>query len=274
MLWFPHAKINLGLAVLNKRKDGFHSIESLLHPIKLFDILEIIENQNSDNLEDELFLSGLSLDISTEENLVWKALQLLRKRFDFPSVKIHLHKQIPSGSGLGGGSSDAAHTLFAINQLFNLQISKNRLAELASEIGSDCPFFNENKSQYVKGRGELLESFELNQKPLKLFLVIPDFSVSTQRVYSKIKPKPNQKPPIEILKQPIKNWKTDLKNDFEEVVFKDFPLLSELKEELYRRAALYVSMSGSGSGIYALFSDEIKIQLPENYTSYWMNFPY
>lgn len=267
MLWFPFAKINLGLTVVNKRSDGFHNIESLLYPIKLYDILEIIEAE-----KDELSLSGLSLDIIPEENLVWKSLLLLRKEFDFPFVRIHLHKQIPTESGLGGGSSDAAHTLVAINQLFQLNIGEDKLALLASEIGSDCSFFIKSKPLYAKGRGDFLKDFELNLKPLKLLLIIPDFSISTKIAYSKIITIKDQKTPFEILKKPIENWKMNLKNDFETLAFKNFPFLLNVKEQLYRNGAVYVSLSGSGSAMYALFSSEKAIKLPEDYESYWLNF--
>ena len=267
MLWFPFAKINLGLTVVNKRSDGFHNIESLLSPIKLYDILEIIEAE-----KDELFLSGLSLDIRPEENLAWKALLLLRKEFDFPFVKIHLHKQIPAGSGLGGGSSDAAHILLAINQLFKLNIDRNTLGKLASEIGSDCLFFLNKKTQYVKGKGEILEPFEQNLESLKLLLIIPDFSVSTQNAYAKIKAKSPILLPQEALQKPIKEWKRFLKNDFEKVVFNISPLLSEVKEMLYQKGAIYASLSGSGSAIFGLFFDEVSLELPEGYQSHWLDY--
>jgi len=267
MLWFPFAKINLGLTVVNKRSDGFHNIESLLYPIKLYDILEIIEGE-----KDELILSGLSLDISRDENLVWKALLLLRKEFDFPFVKIHLHKQIPSGKGLGGGSSDATHTLCAINQLFQLKLSDTKLLDLASEIGSDCSFFIKSKPQYAKGRGEFMKDFELDLKPLKLLLIIPDFPILTKIAYSKIIPIKEQNTPFEILKKPIENWKMNLKNDFETLAFKDFPILFNIKEQLYRNGAIYASLSGSGSAMYALFFSETTFKLPDAYKSYWLNF--
>jgi 4-diphosphocytidyl-2-C-methyl-D-erythritol kinase len=266
MLLFPHAKINLGLSVLEKHSDGFHSIESGLYPIKIFDILEIVESD-----KDELFSSGALLESKLEDNLVWKALQLMRKFYTFPSLKIHLHKQIPSGAGLGGGSSDAAHTLLGVDQLFRLNITKSALAELASKIGSDCPFFLNAKAQYAIGKGEVLESLEIKLNNLKLVVVIPDFSVSTKIAYSKIIPKTPKVSPKEALQKSIEKWKEDLKNDFETSVFCEFPLLSDLKEMLYQSGAIYVSLSGSGSGMYALFSDKITLELPKNYTSFWLD---
>ncbi|RLD38935.1 MAG: 4-(cytidine 5'-diphospho)-2-C-methyl-D-erythritol kinase [Bacteroidetes bacterium] len=270
MLWFPYAKINLGLAILNQRIDGYHNIESLLSPIKLYDILEIIENPNQN--KDELKLTGFPLDISIEDNLVWKSVLILRKHYTFPSIKIHLHKQIPSGAGLGGGSSDAAHTLLAINRLFHLNINRNALIKLALEIGSDCPFFLIQKTQYAKGRGELLKPFKLNLNPLKLLLIIPDISISTKNTYDKATIKTHYNLPKDVLKKPIENWKQLLKNDFENIIFTDFPLLAEIKEKLYQKGAIYVSLSGSGSGIYAFFSEKIVIKLPEHYRYYWLIF--
>lgn len=268
MLCFPQAKINLGLAVLEKRSDGYHSIESLLHPIALFDILEIVQGK-----QDTLCLSGFPLDCNTEDNLVWKALVLMRKHYSFPPVEFQLHKQIPSGAGLGGGSSDAASTLFSIKQLFNLKISKTKLMELASELGSDCSFFLEPIAQYAKGRGELLESFSIDIKLQKLLLIIPDFSVSTQIAYSRVEVNKHQILPRQVLEMSIEKWKPLLRNDFEKIVFDDFPFLSELKNRLYQKGANYVSLSGSGSALYALFLRKIEIKLPENYKHYWMDFP-
>lgn len=269
MLWFPFAKINLGLAVLNKRADRFYAIESLLHPLKLYDILEIIENPNEQ--QDELKLSGLPLYISPEENLVWKSLQLLRKQYDFPPLKIHLHKQIPYGAGLGGGSSDAAHTLLGINQLFKLNIDKNILEKLALEVGSDCPFFLKQKAQYAKGRGELLEDFDLKLRPQKLLLVIPEFSISTQTAYGKIVAETPQILPHEALKKPIKEWKHLLKNDFEKTTFSEFPILSDVKEMLYQKGAVYASLSGSGSAMVGLFQKEVELELLPKMKIYWIN---
>lgn len=266
MLLFPHAKINLGLAVLEKHSDGFHSIESVLYPIKIFDILEIVESD-----KDELFLSGTLLESKREDNLVWKVLQLMRKFYTFPSLKIHLHKQIPSGAGLGGGSSDAAHTLLGLDQLFKLNVNESTLIGLASKIGSDCPFFLNTKAQYAMGKGEILEPLEIKLNNLKLVLVIPDFSISTKIAYSKITPKTPQVSPKEALQKPIENWKKLLKNDFEDVVLKAFPLLSELKEMLYQCGAIYVSLSGTGSGMYALFSDKITLEFPKDYKSFWLD---
>ncbi len=270
MLWFPFAKINLGLAVIEKRADGFHTIESLFYPIELCDILEIIEN--TEEKQDKLMLSGIPLEGSPKENLVWKALTLLRKEFNFPFVRIHLHKQIPAGSGLGGGSSDAAHTLLAIDQLFNLNIDKNTLRELALEIGSDCPFFLNKKVQYAKGKGEILKLFECNFDTLKLVLIIPDFSISTKNAYSNIIVKTLQILPEEALKKPIEEWKQLLKNDFEKVVFDEFPVLSDVKEMLYQKGAIYASLSGSGSALFGLFTKETSLNIADAYSNYWLNF--
>ncbi|HAG15568.1 MAG TPA: 4-(cytidine 5'-diphospho)-2-C-methyl-D-erythritol kinase [Bacteroidales bacterium] len=268
MLWFPPAKINLGLAVLHKRLDGYHSIETLLYPIPLFDLLEINKNPTQDT--DIFSSSGLILDCRPEENLVWKALRRLRKEYKFPSVKIHLHKQIPVGSGLGGASSDAAYILLGIKWLFDLSISPSNLNLLAAEIGSDCPFFLKSRPRYIRGKGELLEDFYIHLAVKKLALVIPNFSISTKDAYQDIVPKIPAIFPFQALQMEIENWKKYLKNDFEERVFRVYPDLAKTKEELYRAGAHYVSLSGSGSGIFGLFESETELKLSAKHQVYWM----
>ena len=267
MIWFPFAKINLGLSVLNKRNDGFHNIESLLHPIALYDILEIVKSK-----KDEFTLSGFSINTLPENNLVLKTVNILREYISFSPIKIHLHKQIPIESGLGGGSSDATHTLLGICQLFNLKINDDKLIEISGRLGSDCPFFLKSKTQYVKGRGEILEDFELNIIPFKLLLVIPDFSISTKTAFDRNTPKEPEYLPYQALNMPIEYWKSILKNDFEEIVFADFPILGEIKKKLYQQGAVYASLSGSGSSIYGLFSKQIEINLPQNFKYHWLDF--
>lgn len=267
MLCFPYAKINLGLAVKGKRSDGFHSIESVLCPVNLFDILEILESD-----KDELLLSGFPFDIKPKDNLVWKALQLMRKSYNFPPLKIHLHKQIPFGAGLGGGSSDATHTLLSINQLFKLGINESILRELTLEIGSDCPFFIKRKVQLAKGRGELLEPLELYPKALKLLIIIPEIEISTKAAYSNIIPEKGSVSIKEAFQMPVEKWKSILRNDFEKLAFDEFPLLFDLKNTLYQNGAIYASLSGSGSGMFGFFEKQRNIDLPSNVKSFWLDF--
>jgi 4-diphosphocytidyl-2-C-methyl-D-erythritol kinase len=269
MLWFPKAKINIGLSVLNRRSDAYHAIETLLYPIPFHDMLEIISSSSASS-EDEMSSSGLKLDIPFDENLVWKSLQLLRKHYDFPSVKIHLHKQIPFGAGLGGGSSDAASTLMGLNRLFDLKIHTQELKELALTIGSDCPFFINPFPQLARGRGELLTPFEWKHKALFLVLFIPEFRISTREAYRNIEISDEYTAIEEILQKPIELWRELLVNDFEKTVFRKFPLLAELKTQLYQAGAEYASLSGSGSAIYALFSEKPKLKIPGNFAAYEM----
>ncbi len=270
MLWFPKAKINLGLSVLNRRSDGYHAIETLLYPIPFSDILEIIPSPSSRNAKDKMSFSGLVLDIPLGENLVLKSLQLLRKHYVFPSVKIHLHKQIPFGAGLGGGSSDAASTLMGINRLFDLKIDPEELKELALTLGSDCPFFLKSIPQFARGRGELLEDFEWRHKAFYLYLFIPDFRISTQEAYQDIEIGKEPLSLEEALQKPIELWRELLVNDFEKTVFRKFPHLAVFKKQLYHAGADYVSLSGSGSAIYALFSKKTQFKIPANFKVYEM----
>ena len=264
MLWFPHAKINIGLSILNKRNDGFHSIESMICPIPMYDILEIVESLPRDsnkNKKDNLVFSGQPIHCPKDDNLVWKALILLRNKYNFPTVDIHLHKQIPSGAGLGGGSSDAAYTLMGINQLFRLGLNYKQLHAFAVELGSDCAFFLKYQSQFAWGRGELLRDYSLSIDSCKLALIVPDFKVSTQQAYARISPDKPDKKLINAIERPMKFWKEEIVNHFESIVFKDFPALLNLKEELYNEGAIYSSLSGSGSSVYAMFSQQKELQL-------------
>lgn len=272
MLCFPPAKINLGLAVHNKQSDGYHAIETLFHSIKLYDILEVVENTNSKNDNDTLGLSGLILNSEIKDNLVWKALQVMRRHYQFPSIKMHLHKQIPFGAGLGGGSSDAAYTLLTINSLFKLDIDPGKLEEIALEIGSDCPFFIRSGIQYAKGRGEVLSPFKLALQNKKILIIIPNLSISTVWAYQNIKAKTCLIYPEEVLQKPIEDWKNSLKNDFEAIVFAEFPQLEKTKIYLYESGAIYASLSGSGSAIYGIFDEEKQIKLKPEYKTIWMDF--
>lgn len=268
MLLFPFAKINLGLSVKNKRPDGFHAIESVLCRIPFYDILEI-----NPSTTDTLTLSGLPLTISRSENLVWKTLLTLRKLYDFPPVSIHLHKQIPPKTGLGGGSSDAAHFLNGITQLFKLAVSQETLFNIAASLGSDCPFFMQNHPQFASGRGEVLSSFSLPVSQLKMLLLIPKESISTADAYQNIGKYPRTASNWNFAKQPVTQWKELLWNDFEPFVFERYPYLATLKDTLYKSGANFVSLSGSGSALYAFFPKETPIKLPENIRHYWFNFP-
>lgn len=252
MILFPNAKINLGLNVLRKRTDGYHDIETLFHPIQLSDILEI-------NLSNEFDFKQTGIEISgdIDNNLVVKAFRLMQAEFNLPNVAIHLHKIVPFGAGLGGGSSDAAYTLNGINELFELKLTLAELSERASKLGSDCPFFIYNQPMLGEGRGEILShlsSFSL--KGYYLVLIKPEVMVSTAGAYAGITP---IVPPVsvkEIVKGEVSTWKNVLKNQFELSVFNQYPEIEAIKLKLYQLGATYASMSGSGSSVFGIFETE------------------
>ncbi len=248
MIVYPNAKINLGLNVLKKRVDCYHEISSVFYPVtQLFDILEVIPSN--------VFLfSSSKITIPGEKNICEKAFDLLKADFDIRPVKIHLHKQIPIGAGLGGGSADGAFTLIALNRLFNLQLSKKQLEKYALQLGADCPFFIDNKPKLVDGIGEKMTLFDLDLSSFELKFIFPELHISTAEAYAGITP---QLPIInlpDVISQPIEKWRGRVKNDFEISAFKKYPKLKIMKEQLYADGAIYASMSGSGSVLYGIFS--------------------
>jgi 4-diphosphocytidyl-2-C-methyl-D-erythritol kinase len=257
MLLFPNCKINLGLDILRKRDDGFHNIETVFYPIPFTDVLEVVTNTQTDSVE--FTGTGLVVDGNAEDNLCIKAYRLLKRDFlKLPAVKIHLHKVIPMGAGLGGGSADAAFMLILLNDKFRLSISVEKLIDYALQLGSDCPFFLQNKPGFATGRGELIEELSLDLSSYKIVLINPGIHINTGWAFSQITPAQPKRSIKEIVQEPIETWKTDLKNDFEEVVFAAHPEIKEIKEELYRQGAIYASMSGSGSTVFGIFSNSIE----------------
>jgi len=251
MICFPNAKINLGLQVIEKRADNFHNIASVIVPVAWFDVLEF---QKSDTYS--LTVYGLNDKWEVEENLVTKAWHLLKNRFDIPPLEIHLYKSIPIGSGLGGGSSDAAFLIKKVNEEFKLEMSTAEMKIIASKLGSDCPFFIENKTILATGKGDVFEPIELYLDNYFLLLVKPELSVSTADAYQHIHPKKPLTKMLNIIQQPIHFWKDKLENDFEKIVFEPYPELALIKDQLYQNGAIYASMSGSGSAIYGIFEKE------------------
>ncbi len=253
MLSYPNAKINLGLHVVEKRTDGYHNIETVFYPVKsLSDILEVLPSKaNTTTLTN----TGLLIDAPAESNLCVKAWNLLRKDFNIPPVEIYLHKQIPFGAGLGGGSADAACCLMLLNNLFKLNLSSNKLKEYALQLGSDCAFFIENKPMLAAGRGEILESIPLSLAGKYIAIVHPPIHVSTAQAYAGITPKQPSYSLAQLPLLPINQWKQQLKNDFEESIFKRHPEIAKIKEMLYKKGAIYASMSGSGSSVFGIFEE-------------------
>ena len=258
MIAFPNCKINLGLHIIAKRSDGYHDLETIFYPLPLKDAVEIIQSQKT-----ELTLTGLEVEGNPADNLCLKAWHLLKKDYpELPPVKIHLHKTIPLGAGLGGGSADGAFMLKLIGEKFSLPVSINDLINYAQQLGSDCPFFILNKPCFATGRGELLEQIELNFSDYKIVLVHPGIHINTGWAFLNIIPAQPLKSIKEIIGQPIPTWKKDLKNDFEAPVFSKYPEIEKIKTTLYKSGAIYSSMTGSGSAVFGIFNKEIFIDLP------------
>lgn len=249
MVNFPNAKINLGLYVTAKRTDGYHDIISCFYPIPWKEALEVIPS-----VAFSFTTSGMSIPGNTNNNLAVKAYQLLQKTHNLPPVAMHLHKTLPMGAGLGGGSSDAAHALLLLNRLFDLNLSIDQLITYSSQLGSDCAFFILNKPCIAKGKGEILNTISLSLKNHYLMMVHPGIHISTQEAYAGIKPKALHQNLEDLLMQSPAQWKGKLLNQFEEHLFLQFPELASIKEKLYGLGALYASMSGSGSAMYGIFT--------------------
>ena len=263
MVSFPNCKINLGLNIVNKRDDGYHDIETFFFPVHLKDSLEIIEKEKL-----EFSTSGFSIEGEPEKNLCIKAYDLLKKDFpQLPAVQMHLHKAIPMGAGLGGGSADGAFTLKLLNKKFDLSLSEKQLINYSLQLGSDCPFFILNKPCFATSRGEILEQTELDLSDYKFLLVQPLVHISTAWAFSTIKTLKPVKSIKQIIQQSILTWKAELINDFEKPVFEKYPEIKKIKDKLYNAGAIYASMSGSGSAVYGIFKKEkaISISFPDNY---------
>lgn len=260
MIVFPNCKINLGLNILNKREDGYHNVETIFYPVPLKDALEIIQSDNTDPIR--FSSSGLGISGGVSDNLCIKAYHLLKK--DFPklsSVKIHLHKSIPMGAGLGGGSADAAFTLQLLNDQLKLNLSTGQLIDYALQLGSDCPFFILNKPCIAAGRGEILEKISVDLSAYQLLLVNPGIHVNTGEAFATLNLQQlntHHTSLKEIIDSPINTWQQSLKNDFEKPVFEKYPVIKEIKETLYQMGASYASMSGSGSTVYGLFEKHLQ----------------
>lgn len=264
MIGFAPAKINLGLRILSKRPDGYHDIESCFYPVPLYDMVEVIRQE----VATEFTQSGIEVPGASEQNLCLKAYELLCGVHALLPVRMHLHKTIPVGAGLGGGSSDASRCLLLLNELFGLRLSEQSLREYALKLGSDCPFFIKNMPCIAEGRGEILTELPLlSLKRKRLVLVYPNIHVSTAEVYREIVPRRSGIPLKDILSKDIHRWPELLSNDFEEVVFKKIPQLSEVKNYFYKAGALYASMSGTGSVVFGIFNAETAVDLtfPSDY---------
>jgi 4-diphosphocytidyl-2-C-methyl-D-erythritol kinase len=256
MITFPNCKINIGLNIVAKRNDGFHDLETIFYPIKKYhDALEIQEAKAT-----QLVVTGTDLKIDVKHNIVYKAFQLLQADYNIPNVHIHLHKNVPHGAGLGGGSADAAFMLQLLNKYFVLNIDDIKLKQYALMLGSDCPFFIDNAPKYAQARGELFEDIQLNLKGYYIVIIKPNIYISTADAFKNIVPTK----PIQNLKTlitaPIQNWSNTIINDFEKGIFKLYPSLEIIKNNCYNKGALYASMSGTGSSVYGIFENEIFVR--------------
>lgn len=280
MLCFPNCKINLGLRILNKREDGYHNLETIFYPVGWKDVVEIIRKDDSEQMTDDgkktlnpqpvthnteiAFTStGLEVKGDTQNNLCIKAYHLLKKDFpSLPSIEMHLHKTIPMGAGLGGGSADGAFTLKLLNDKFQLGLSTDQLIAYALQLGSDCPFFILNKPCFATGRGEILEPVDLDLSAYQFVLVNPGIHVNTGWAFSQLELSNESKVDLRaIIQQPISTWKEQLINDFEAPVCKAHPEIASIKDELYNAGALYASMTGSGSTVYGVFEKKLEPSL-------------
>lgn len=255
MICFPNTKVNIGLNILSKRSDGYHDIETIFYPVPFYDILEILPSEDF-----ELINEGIRIDCPVENNLCFKAYDLLLRNFKIGPVKIILYKNVPFGSGLGAGSSNAAHTLILLNKMFDLKIDNNELTDLASLIGADCAFFIKNRPVFATGIGNVFNDLNLDLRNKFIVICLPGVSVNTAAAYKNSVPSIPQKRIKDIINLPIKEWKYCLKNDFEDPVFDGYPDLIKIKNELYERGAEYAQMSGSGSAIFGIFDS-----IPEDF---------
>lgn len=265
MILYPNAKINMGLHIGPKRQDGYHELQTIFYPIyKLHDELEVTRvSRGSIRLHHE----GLSVDCADAQNLVVRCYDLFRDRFRdrIKPVSVKLTKHIPFGAGLGGGSSDGAFMAVALNELFDLQLSQDELAEMVKTLGADCPFFIYNSPSFAKGIGDELRPVQMNLGGMHMLMIKPDVTISTKEAYEALDKVGRGWGAIARIagmwmsgmsKMARMQGFSSLSNDFEGPIFKQHPILAEIKKKLVDAGALYASMSGSGSTIYGLFETD------------------
>lgn len=260
MIVFPNCKINLGLYVVSKREDGYHDIQTIFYPVPFRDMLEFIPSQTL-----TFDQTGLPIPGKSEDNLCMKAYHLLKKRFpELPPLHIHLHKIIPLGGGLGGGSSDAAFLLTAINTYFRLGLKQDELITLSLQLGSDCPFFMRNEPVFATGRGEIMQPVPLDLQRFTLVLALPGIHISTAEAFQGITPANPEIGLDKAIMQPVEDWRNWLRNDFEENIFSKYPAIAALKQWMYDHGATYAAMTGTGSTVYGLFESSALPDFPKD----------
>ena len=263
MITFPCAKINIGLQVTERRPDGYHNLDTIFYPIPLHDALEVVPAEN-EGYDCRLHLSGVNIEGDPDTNLVVRAYRLLASDFALPPVDIYLHKHVPTGAGLGGGSADASYMLRLLREMFNLDVSDEQLETYAAKLGADCPFFIKGNPVYATGIGNEFHPIELNLSGMYLVVVKPDVFVSTKEAYSMVRPEKPEVTLDEKITRPIGEWRDAISNDFEKGIFALHPELNDIKQKLYELGALYAAMSGSGSALFGLFEAPV-----ENVESYF-----
>lgn len=256
MVVFPNAKINLGLNIISRRPDNYHNIETIFYPISLRDALEVLPTEGTDI---QLHNSGFRIDGNTQNNLVIKAYHLLKNKYNLPPVEIFLHKAIPFGAGLGGGSADASFMLLLLRDLFKLEITETDLLHYAALLGADCPFFIHNRAMLARGIGNEFQEINVSLTGYRIVLVKPDIIVPTAEAYSAVKPQKPTLPLEDIIQMPISCWREYMHNDFEDSVFIKYPEIKDIKEKLYRNGAIYAAMSGSGSSVFGIYNSNENI---------------
>ena len=265
MICFPNAKINIGLNVVEKRSDGFHNIESVFYPIGLCDVLEVVAGEKG---KCTFHNSGLPISGNTDSNLCVRAYDLLDRDFDLASVQIHLHKIIPVGAGLGGGSSDGAFTIKLLNDLFDLKLSDDQMENYARKLGSDCAFFIKNQIGFAYEKGDKFKSISIDLNGYYIVVVYPGIHVNTAKAYSLVRCERTTPPIRDLVKLSVSEWQGQLHNDFEDVIFPKYSEIKEIKDKLYSLGAEYASMSGSGSSVYGFFEKEVS--LGAEFTKYFV----
>jgi 4-diphosphocytidyl-2-C-methyl-D-erythritol kinase len=257
MIVFPNAKINIGLNILRKRKDGYHDLQTIFYPIDLKDALEVVVSEEVKDFE--FFSSGIAIDAPVEKNLVIKAYQLMKKHFDIPGIKIHLHKNIPFGAGLGGGSADAAFMIKLLNDMFGFGLSREDMKKFASQLGADCAFFIDNKPAFATGIGDKLTVIDDFLTGYEIKIIKPKVAINSAGIYKEIVPNENVKDLRKLIELPISEWKNKIFNDFEKVVFKRYPEIANIKHKFYDEGAIFSLMTGTGSTVYGIFEKDKNI---------------
>lgn len=257
MVVFPNAKINIGLQVLKKRPDGYHDIETVFYPLAVYDVLEIIIAK-----EFRLFISGIPIT-GNAENLCEKVFQVLKFDYELPPVHIYLHKNIPIGAGLGGGSSDAAFLIKLISEYFNLNLSFKQMEDYARRLGADCAFFIANKPVLASGIGDQFSSVILDLSSYQLVVIKPSVHISTAEAFAEVPLNESGRDLKTHIHKPVHTWKESIVNDFEYSVFKKYPSIRTIKEQLYLSGAVYASLSGTGSAVYGIFEEHVKLPILE-----------